>query len=479
VPDVINEADGVDMPVAETLEYVPSAREVLLSRSTSSALLWLATPVLGEQVLNLTVGLTDIYLAGTIGKEVTAALGLAITVAWLVGLSFSFVGAGATALVSRYTGQGDAATANHFSNQAIAASVLLGLGCLALAQALAAPLPRFLGWDETTTRIAVTYLRIDSLGYLLMSVSALGFACLRGTGDTRSPLYVMLIVNGVNIVVSVTLRFGLGPIPPLGYVGIATGTVIARTLGGLIVVALLLRGRSGLRLMAHELRFRAESCRRLFRIGLPAGVDGVLMWSANFGFVWVISQLGTGEAQSALLAAHFVGIRVESLSYLPAWAWATAAATMVGQSLGAGRPDRARHSGHLAAFQGACMCTAMGVLYFVFAEQIFGLFNSSDDFSHVAQVGVPAMRMLACFQIPLALMIIYPNALRGAGDTRYPLLFTTLSMFGLRIPLAYLFGVVLNGGLTGAWIGMVSDMTMRALLNGIRFARGGWQHTRV
>jgi len=479
LPDVVDEAAAMEVPVAETLEYGPSARAELLRRSTSSALLWLALPVLGEQVLNLMVGMTDFYLAGTICKEATAALGLAITVGWLVGLTFSFVGAGATALVSRYTGRGDLRTANHFANQALASSALMGLGCLILIQAAAPLLPAALHWDAQTTRMAVTYLRIDALSYVLLSISAIGFACLRGAGDTRSPLYVMTVVNIINIFVSLSLRYGWGPIPELGFVGIVIGTLTARTLGGLIVLSLLIRGRSGLRLRAGELGVRADSQRRLFKIGLPAGVDGLLMWSANFAFVAIISRLGTGETQAAIVAAHFVGIRVEALSYLPAWAWATAAATMVGQSLGAGRPARARRSGHLAALQGAAMCTVMGVLYFIFAEPIFALFNNSDDLAHVAAVGVPALRMLACFQIPLAFMIIYPNALRGAGDTRYPLLFTTLSMFGLRVPLAYLCGVVLHGGLIGAWIGMCSDMTVRALLNGLRFARGQWQHVRV
>ncbi|HSW45270.1 MAG TPA: MATE family efflux transporter [Phycisphaerae bacterium] len=479
MPDVVDEAGAMELPVAETLEYAPSAREELLRRSTSSALMWLALPVLGEQVLNLMVGMTDFYLAGTIGKEATAALGLGITVAWLIGLLFSFVGAGATALVSRFTGRGDMKGANHFANQAIVASALMGLVCLTLVQLAAPLLPPLLGWESEPARMALTYLRVDAIGYLLMSVSAISFACLRGAGDTRAPLYVMAVVNIVNVVVSMALRFGWGPIPELGFVGIVTGTVVARTLGGLMVIRMLIRGRSGLRLRAGELRFRGESLARLFRIGLPAGIDGILMWTANFVFVAIISQLGSGETQAAIVAAHFVGIRIEALSYLPAWAWATAAATMVGQSLGAGRPDRARHSAHLAALHGAGLCTLMGILYFVFAEPIFAIFNSSGDMSAVSAVGVPALRMLACFQIPLALMIIYPNALRGAGDTRHPMLFTALSMFGLRIPLAYLFGVVLDGGLIGAWVGMCADMTLRAILNGLWFTLGRWQQVRV
>jgi Na+-driven multidrug efflux pump len=262
-------------------------------------------------------------------------------------------------------------------------------------------------------------------------------------------------------------------------VGIVIGTVTARTLGGLMVLALLLRGRSGLRLHGHELRFRAESLRRLLRVGIPAGLDGSLLWTGQFLFLMIISRLATGAEQAAIVAAHFVGIRVEALSYLPAFAWATAASTMVGQSLGAGDRQRARISGHLAAWQAAAMCTLMGLGYFAFAPQIYAAFNSNEDLERVTTIGVPALRMLAFFQIPLALMIVYTNALRGAGDTRYPLLYTLTGMVAVRLPLAYLFGIVLDGGLLGAWVGMCADMTVRAALSTTRFVRGQWQRVQV
>ncbi len=479
MPDVVDEAAAADAPLTETIECAPAIRDQLLRRSVGSALTWLALPVLGEQVLNLLVGMTDFYLAGTINKEATVALGLAIHVAWLVWLLFSFIGAGATALVSRYAGQGNPVEANHFSNQAISASLVLGGVAFALVQAGAPVLPALLGWDPVTSGLAVTYLRIESIGYLIVSLSAIGFACLRGMGDTRTPLYVMAVVNIVNIFVSAALVFGWGPAPALGIAGIAIGTVVARILGGALVLILLIRGRSGLKLHYRDMRLRWASLWRLMRIGLPAGADGLLMWTANFAFVMIISQLATGETQAIIVAAHFVGIRIEALSYLPAFAWATAAATLVGQSLGAGQPERARHSGHLAAFQGAALCVVMGVAYFLFAGPIYAVFNSSDDLARVSAVGVPALRLLAFFQIPLALMIIYANALRGAGDTRYPLIFTIIGMILFRLPLAYVCGITLNGGLIGAWIGMCVDMTIRALLNGIRFTRGQWQHIRV
>lgn len=473
--DIIDEAASVEAPLAES--YAPAGNR-LLDGSVGAALTWLAIPVLGEQFLHLFVGLVDTYLAGTVSAEATSAIGLATTVIWLVNLLFSFVGTGSTALVARYAGMGNRAQANHFSNQSIALALAMGVFEALLIWAAAPLLPRVLGWSDEPARLATMYLRIDCWGYMIYSLTFIGAACWRGIGDTRTPLYVMAIVNIWNIVVAAALRFGWGPIPEMGMIGIPLGTVSARVLGGTIVLLLLIRGRSGLQLLRREMWYRWDSVLRLLRIGIPAGLDGLLLWCGQFSFVKIISMLATGEQQALIIAAHFVGIRVEALSYLPAYAWATAAATLVGQSLGAGQPRRAMRSGHLAALQGAAMCLGMSIVYFVFAKQIYWLF-SSHDFEKVAAIGVPALRALAFFQVPLALMIIYINALRGAGDTRWPLLFTVIGMLLVRLPLAYVFGVVLNGGLLGAWVGMFGDMTVRAALSTLRFSRGKWVKTVV
>jgi len=473
--DLVDDAASVEVPMAEAC--APAGNRLLTGR-VGAALTWLALPVLGEQFLHLLVGLVDTYLAGTVSAEATAAIGLATTVVWLVNLLFSFVGTGATALVARHAGMGEPAKANHFSNQSISLALVLGV-LAAVGIWLAAPLlPRFLGWTGESGRLATLYLRIDCWGYLLYSLTFIGAACWRGMGDTRTPLYVMAVVNAWNILCAFSLRFGWGPLPEMGVVGIPLGTVMARFLGGTVVIVLLIKGRGGLRIIRRELRLQTESVARLFRVGIPAGLDGLLLWCGQILFVKIVSMLATGEQQAVIMAAHFVGIRVEALSYLPAYAWATAAATMVGQSLGANRPGRAMRSGHLAALQGAVMCFAMSVIYFVFAPQIYYVF-SSEDFERVAAVGVPALRALAFFQVPLALMIIYVNALRGAGDTRWPLLFTVVGMLAIRLPLAYLFGVVLDGGLIGAWVGMFGDLTARAILSTVRFARGQWVKTQV
>lgn len=479
--------DGVAAGAAvEGLAEEPSALDAhglrqrsLVTGPVSRALVFLALPVLGEQFLNLFVGLTDTYLAGTISKDATAAIGLTTMVEWLVGLMFGFIGTGATALVSRHAGAGDREGANHFANQSFAASSILGIFAAAFVLIVAPHFARLQGWTGEPARIATLYFHVDGWGYTLYAMTVIGNACLRGMGDTRTPLYVMCAVNLVNIGVSTTLRFGFGPIPELGVLGVIIGTLSARVLGGLLVLTLLIRGRSHLKLQAAQLRFRLDSMRRILHVGVPAGIDGALLWAGQFLFLMIISRLGKGGDQSAIVAAHFVGIKIEALSYLPAFAWATAAATLVGQSLGAKDPNRALRCGHFAAIQSSILCFVMSIFYYVFAHEIYAWFNDNPDLAAVSAIGVPALRALAFFQIPLACCIVYVNALRGAGDTRYPLLFTVIGMVGVRLPLAYLGGIVLERGLLGAWVGMFADMLVRAILNTVRFSRARWARIQV
>jgi Na+-driven multidrug efflux pump len=216
--------------------------------------------------------------------------------------------------------------------------------------------------------------------------------------------------------------------------------------------------------------------KRILVIGVPAALDGLIMWVGHFMFLMVISRLASGDAGEAIFAAHVVGIRVEALTYLPAVAWGAAAATLVGQSLGAANPARAKAVGNEAMRQCVAVGFVMTILLFVNAPWIYAVMHSDPA---VGVVGVPALRLLACFQVPVVLSIVYVYALRGAGDTRFPLLMTCLGVIGIRVPLSYLCGIVLDGGLVGAWIGMCGDLLLRSILATWRFNRGDWMSIRV
>lgn len=486
-------ATGVGLPAmvdgpAEPVSTAAVLLSPILTQSVGRAMTALALPVLAEQILGILVGYTDLYLAGTVGAEATAAVGLAAYSTWLIGLIFGLVGTGATALVARAFGERSYDDANRFANQAVVLGFTMGLMAAVSVFSLASWIPAVFGLHSAAAGLATQYVRIEAIGHVMFGVLLVGNACLRGGGDTRTPLYLMVAVNICNVLVSVPLTLGVGEfIPGLGVTGIATGTAVARMVGGLLLIVFLVRGWGSarvegrsiarlLRLHVANLRPHYQTLRRLLRIGIPAGMDGLALWAGHAMFLRIINAMSTGDEQTATLAAHVTGIRIEALSYLPAFAWATAAATMVGQSLGARMPERAVRSGHVAAMQAAALTAVLGGVYLVFAPQFYGFF--SDD-PRVIEIGVPALRLLAFFQIPLGLEIVYRGSLRGAGDTRFPLLFTLLGMLAIRVSVAYLGGHVLQWGLIGAWLGMCTDLAVRGALMAWRFRQGGWQRIRV
>ncbi|MCH8851838.1 MAG: MATE family efflux transporter [Planctomycetes bacterium] len=437
------------------------------------AIVALALPVLGEQFCNILVGLVDTFLAGRfLDKEAITAVGIASYVSWLATMLSGFIGVGSTALVARAVGAGDSAQANRLANQSMGLAGFLGFAMMVGLLILSTFLPRMLGLPSEAAGMTAQYLRIDAFGQFLYAYMLIGAACLRGAGDTRTPMLIMIGVNFVNVVVSVTLCLGLGPFPALGVIGIAAGTVAARSLGGVVMLIVLYKGQTALKLNLPQMAFDRKIARRIVNIGGPAGLDAALMWTGHFIFLGFLMKVDAdAEIGLAASAAHMIGVRIESFSYLPAMAWGIAAATLVGQALGAGDPQRARRIGHLAVLQLAPYALVVTGLYYFCAEFIYS-FATGDRM--VQDQGVPALRLVAFAQPSLICMIIYVSALRGAGDTRFPMLMNVLGIFCVRIPLAYTFGVVLKGGLFGAWIGMTSDLIFRSLLAAARFKWGKW-----
>lgn len=449
-------ADGTAAPLGKS-------REARLRRQ----LYFLAMPVLVEYVLTYCVGLFDVFLSGQISKQATEAVGLAAYVTWLVSMLVGLVSTGTNALVSRSWGGRDFATAHRVLNRSLALACCLGV-FLALGVMVAAPwLVEAVGVKEGGPAVAVRFLRLEAIGFLFVGVTLSGAAALRGSGDTRTPMKILGSVNVINMAASVTLVYGPGPIPAFGVDGIVLGTMFARMCGAVLMLVALARRHSEMRLDVAEMRLWDDTVRRILRIGVPALGESITMWSGQFLFLMIIGRLGS----SAALAAHIVGVRVEDVSYLPALAFGAASATMIGQSLGAGDPATARRIAHIAARQGGLFALVGTVAFFFGADLIYRTMHESPE---VAAIGVPAFRWLALFQVPQAMGLVYVYSLRGAGDTRSPMWITTIGVYGIRLPVAWLGGLVLQGGLLGAWTGMFADVTVRSLLVCLRYASGRW-----
>jgi putative MATE family efflux protein len=217
----------------------------------------------------------------------------------------------------------------------------------------------------------------------------------------------------------------------------------------------------------------ADLIRRLLRIGIPGGTDILSIVLCQMWFVRIVNELGTLAA-----AAHGVAIRIESLAYLPGAAFQVAAATLCGQYLGAGDERRAGRSVLTACLLGGGLMTIAGVLFTVAAEPLTRLFLRPEQVD-VQQHAVPLLRIVALAMPPLALTMIFNGALRGAGDTRWPLLFSLIGYLGIRIPLAYLLAQSWGLGVQGAWWAMVIDLVARCLMVSFRFLHGGWKRVKV
>ena len=436
----------------------------------------LALPVLAEQLLAFCVGFYDVYLAGLLGKEETSAIGLSSYVSWLAHLIFSLVGSGTVAIVARSWGAGQFDDARRIAARSLTITIVFAAGVFLFLQGLASLFPLLLKMEGAQQRIAVEYLRLDACGQFFAGWTLIGAAALRGAGDMRTPLFVLAVTNVVNVLVSTGCVWGWGPLPAMGVTGIVTGTVTAHICGAAVMTAMLFSGASRIQVRLADFQFHRETIRRILRIGGPAALGGIATFAGHFSFLMVIARLSSSGFDGAIFAAHVVGVRVESLSYLPVEAFGIAAATLVGQSLGAGLVDRAKRVAHEALRQCLGYAGLMMLLFFVFAPEIYARMQSSPD---VAEVGVPAFRLMAMYQIPNAIVIVYLYALRGAGDTRFPMLCSLVGNLCVRVSVGYVCGVMLNGGLIGAWIGMGADNILRACLAAWRYRAGRWVKIRV
>ncbi|NIP85069.1 MAG: hypothetical protein GTO03_05705 [Planctomycetales bacterium] len=302
-------------------------------------------------------------------------------------------------------------------------------------------------------------------------IQRVGIACLRGAGDMVTVFWVMSLVNVVNIGVSIWLVIGGGPVPALGWDGIALGTAAAHLTGGILLLVMLLRGRSGLQLVGRWLLPNLAQIRRLLRIGIPGGTDTLSIIGCHLWFVAIINALGNDAA-----AAHNVAIRLESLAFLPGAAFSLAATTMAGQYLGAGDYHRAGRSVTLACLTASGIMLLVGLLFFFGGRQLADIFLAPHQ-TAIAHQAAALLRIASYAMLPLALNMVLTGALRGAGDTRWPLLFTLVGFLGLRIPATYL--LTPWYGVAGAWWAMLIDVSLRCLMVLYRFGHGGWKKTKV
>lgn len=440
----------------------------------------LAMPAVGEQVLNTMVGLMDVLLVGQLpiaaakflgysSAIALAATGLATEMFWTMTILFMAIGTGVTALTARARGAQDSVMGNSALRQGLVlglvASIVISIVCVLFAPQLIG----VYGATSQVTQLGSGFLAILAYAFVPTAIGMIGMAALRGAGDTRTPLYVMVGVNIINVVISYLLIGGQFGLPILGVHGAAIGAAVARTVGCIVILVVLLRGKAGL-ILNRPLWPEWAMIKRVARVGLPFAGEQAVFQGALIIFLGMITQLGT-----AAYAAHNLVIRIESLSFLPGWGYGIAASALVGQSLGARDPDEAQAASYEALRQTSIIMVGLGGIMLAIPTVLLRLFINDEA---VIQAGSMPLQIAGAFQLFMGGNFVLSGALRGAGDTQWPLYTKVISTWCFRLPISY-YILQQGGGLTGVWVAMGIDFFVQAVLSYLRFRQGKWRTVTV
>jgi len=401
----------------------------------------LAAPVIGENLLQTMLGIVDTLLVAGLGAVALAGVGSALQVIYILLGALSALSVGASVVVAQAVGARDFAKASRFARQTLIWSVIIALPLTAIGLPLSPALIGIFGLPPDVSAVSVDYLSVTMGAIATLTVMLLASGVLRGAGDSRTPMLVTLLANVINVVLSWALIYGHFGLPAMGAVGSAWGTVVARAVGAVILVGVLLRGRNGVRVWGGSWVPGLAAIGAVLAIGLPSAVEEMLVITAFAALTPIVATLGTES-----LAAQRVVINILSLSFLPGIGFGLAATALVGQAVGARRPDEARAAVNIALRWAVAWMGSLGVLFLIFARPLTALFG---DDPALVDAGSAAIVAVVLTQPLWAVTFVYSGALRGSGDTRTPLLITSAIMW-LAVIIAF-FTVRLIPQLWAVW----------------------------
>jgi len=461
--------EGDPPSYAWTAQPAEGVRE---QRADLVRLIWaLAWPVIITFLLESLVGLIDTLMVGRLGAEAVAAVGVGAQILSAVSVAMTAVGTGTLALVARHVGAREHREAERVLLQSIVTAFALSLLCITPVIAYAPQLVRLFGVAPGVVGYGAGFVRLVMLSIPQSAILFVIGSALRGSGDTRTPLLIGVTVNVVNIVGNYVLIFGKLGLPAFGVRGSALATTGAFTLGAGLGLVLLGRGRLVLCIRWRQFRLDPHIIRRVLGVGYPAAGEQMLMQIGFFFYLVFAARYGTSA-----VAAYFIGVRILALSFLPGYGFGAAASALVGQNLGAGRPALAERSGWESNRLAVYLMSVCGLLIFVMAQPIAALFV---DDSAVVYDAVSFIRTLAAAQPLMAVDFTLGGALRGAGDTRFPVLAVFVGFYGCRLAFAYMAAFVLHLSLPWVWFALIGDYVARSALKAWRFRSGRWKHVVV
>lgn len=430
-------------------------------------------PALIELVMSTLFGMVDMIMVGQLSSAAITSVGLTNQPFMLLLAIFAAVNVGTTTLVAWNIGGNNIKQARAVTRQILILNTALGIIMSLVGVVFALPVVKFMGAEADTIVDATRYFQIVSAGLVFQSITMGITASLRGAGETKIPMYYNVGSNLLNVFGNYVLIFGKLGFPKWGVAGAAVSTSIARLIACLIGLYTIYFSRKSI----ISIKFRDDYhinipiIKKVFSIGLPAAIEQFVLQSGLMLFARTVSGLGT-----TIFAAHQIGLNISGLSFSPSMAFNVASTTLVGQSLGAEdelKAERYSREVHHISLIVSCF---VGVIFILFSHPIARLYTK--DLVVAAMAGT-VLKILALAQPGQSTQLTIAGALRGAGDTMYPLYASIFGIWIFRVVLAYIFVNIFKWGLIGAWVALLLDQYARASIVYVRYRSGKWKNARA
>lgn len=435
------------------------------------AIFLLAVPMILELIMESTFAVVDIFFVGKLGPSAVATVGLTETYLFLLYSIAMGLATGVTAIVARRIGEKDKEKASITATQAIFIAVLASIPFMIAGIFFSKDLLALMGGDAWTIEYGYKYTQWMLGGNVVIVLLFVINAIFRGAGDPAIAMRVLWIGNGINIILDPVLIFGLGPFPEMGIEGAAVATNIGRGVAVLIQFWVLFKGGKHIKALRSHLHFNRELILKIVRTSL-GGIGQMIVAMTSWIFIMrIISEFGSQAVAGATIA-----IRIMMFTMMPAWGMSNAAATLVGQNLGAKQPDRAERSVWITGFWNMIFLIAVAVVYFLSSESLVGIFTSDKE---VIAVGGMWLKIVSYSYFIYGWWMVSVQAFNGAGDTVTPTKINLVFFWLIQIPLSYFMSKILGMDVLGIFWAIFISETAVGLFTLWLFKKGSWKKVAV
>jgi len=477
--DTIITGTSADLPVrlvkrslwSDIKEAIRGTEADYTTISLNKAIVLLAIPMMLELVMESTFALVDIFFVGKLGASAVAAVGLTETYMYLLYSIAMGLSMAVTAIIARRIGEKNRELAGRTAVQAVFLGFLCSIPFAFAGIFFSKELLALMGADQWVLDNGYRYMQWMLGGNIVIVLLFVINSIFRGAGDAATAMRVLLVANAINIVLDPLFIFGLGPIPGLGIEGAAIATNIGRATAVGMQFWILFRGGKHIRVLVSQLKPEGKVVMNIIRTSLGGIGQNIIGMTS-----WIFLMRILAGISSEAVAGATIALRIMMFTLMPAWGMSNAAATLVGQNLGAENPDRAELSVWKIGFYNMIFLIGISVVYFAFNKTLMDFFT---DDRAVRDIGATWLRILSFSYFVYAWWMVTTQAFNGAGDTRTPTKINLVFFWLIEIPLAYLLAITLGWGYTGVFWAVFFAETSAGLATLWLFRRGNWKSVRV